>query len=88
MDKIPWYKSNTIRALIIAGVAQLVVFFKLTDALPTEAITANVDKILDLASVLATAWAAYARARQPTPPLSDAAVAKTAALAAKSGGGN
>ena len=82
MNPIPWYKSNTLRGLLVAVLAQLVAIFHVSDAVTSDAIAANVDKFLDIISLIATAYAAYARSRQPTPPLTQAAADKTAARVA------
>ncbi len=83
MEKIPWWKSNTLRALLIAALAQVIAFAGLADEVGSEKVAQLVDAALDLVSLAATLYAAYARARLPTPPVSDAAIAKAATVSQK-----
>lgn len=69
MNPIPWYKSNTLRGLVIAALAQLTQMLGITETTTSEDITGAVDKLLDVVSLAATAYAAWARTRQPTPPV-------------------
>lgn len=79
METIPWYKSTTLRALIIAALAQVVVFFGLSDTVTSDQIAANVDKVLDVISLLATAWVAHARINRANPPITEKSAAKAEA---------
>lgn len=65
---IPWYKSNTLRALLLAAVAQVASILGLTDDLAPRA-EQIADSILALVELGALAWAGYARIKQPTPPI-------------------
>jgi len=76
MEKIPWWQSQTLRALIIAGVAQVVQMLGLTDTVTTDILTLKVDQILDLISLIATGYAAYTRTTKANPPLTDGAAKK------------
>lgn len=91
MEKIPWWQSQTLRALIIAGVAQVVQMLGLTDTVTSEILTLKVDQLLDLVSLIATAYAAYARTTKANPPLTSGAaqkeVVKQAELKAEKQGG-
>ena len=67
MNSIPWYRSNVLRALLVGGVAFLLKQLGVADNFPD--VEGYVDKGLDLVQVLAGIWAAYARIKQPTPPV-------------------
>jgi hypothetical protein len=65
----PFYRSNTVRALLVAFVA-----WALTAAgVAEEASSAEAQKLvnlfLELVQGVALAWGVYARTRQPTPAL-------------------
>lgn len=86
MEKIPWYKSNTLRALGVAALMQVLAVAGLADQFDADTVGKYVDGGLDLIAFLATVYAAWARARQPTPPVTDIAVARTVERANKQGG--
>lgn len=69
MTSIPWYKANTLRALLIAGITQALTLTGAADALPDADIAQTVDGLLKLIETGALIWAFYARAKQPTPPV-------------------
>lgn len=77
---IPWYKSNTLRGLAVALLLQIVAWLGLTEAIDSEEVERNVDVTLGVIEFLAISYAAWARARQPTPPVSQAAALKAAQL--------
>jgi hypothetical protein len=77
MQTIPWYQSRTLIGLLVAIFAQLAVTTGLTEILTTTTIEATVDKAMDIVAIAASAYAAWARARLPTPPVSDAAAEAT-----------
>lgn len=79
MDKIAWYESNTLRALLLAAIALVAQKLGIADSVNDEFIAKLVDGFFQSAEMVALAWAAYARVNQPTPPISDTAVAKTVA---------
>lgn len=66
---IPWYKSNTLRALLVALIAQVLVWFGVADLLPAEQLEQFVDMGLKVTEVVAILAAGITRARQPTPPV-------------------
>lgn len=68
MDSIPWYKSNVLRALIMGGVAFGLKKAGLASEMP-DAAASITDTALDAVQVAAGLWAAYARVKQPTPPV-------------------
>ena len=80
MNTIPWYKSNTLRALVIALLVQVVTWIGLTDNVSNEEVAENVDRVLAVIEFLALAWAAWARLKQPTPPITEAAAQKMQAM--------
>lgn len=84
MDKIPWYQSTTLRALLIAFVSQVIVWSGVADRLPVDSAALAVDAFLQLLAMAATAYAAWARARNPNPPVTETAVRRTEALTEKS----
>lgn len=70
MNPIPWYKSNTLRALLVAGVAQALVLLGIADEVAsTEKGAQLTDMVLNLVEVVSLMWAGYARVKQPTPPI-------------------
>lgn len=74
MSTIPWYQSNTLRGLLVALVAFALQLAGLDAQFPDAA--GYVGKVLDLVTLGAMMYAGYARVRQPTPPISNAAAAK------------
>jgi hypothetical protein len=65
-----WYKANTLRALLIALVAWILHISGVAgDAESQDAATIVVDAVLRASEGIAIVWAMYARAKQPTPPL-------------------
>jgi hypothetical protein len=65
----PFYKSNTIRALLVAFVAWLLTAIGIGEEMASAEAQRLVNLALELVQGIALAWAAYARSRQPTPPL-------------------
>lgn len=80
MDKLPWYKSNTLRGLLVAALALLAQKLGIAEAFGDQQAAQLVDMGLGIAESLALAYAAYARIAQPTPPISDAAAARSQPL--------
>lgn len=80
MEKMPWYKSNTLRGLLVAGITLIAQKLGIADAVGDADAAKLVDLGLGLVEGLAMAYAAYHRVANATPPVSDAAVAKTKAL--------
>lgn len=69
MNWIAWYRSNTMRALLVALAA-----WGLDQAgVPAEVAQGTAQQLVELllgaTQGAALAWGLYARARQPTPPL-------------------
>lgn len=78
METMPWYKSNTLRALIVAAVAWVL---QSTGVLAGEAEAGAIaDMLLQVIQFAALGWAAYARVRQPTPPITQTAAAGMAEI--------
>lgn len=75
MQTIPWYQSNTLRGLLVAVVAFALNLAGLDAQFPDAG--QYVDKALDLVTLSAMVFAAWARTRQPTPPISQAAADAT-----------
>jgi hypothetical protein len=66
---VVWYKSNTLRALAVAAIAQVLYMTgAATDAAPAQA-EELVQSGLAFIELVALAWAAYARTAMPTPPV-------------------
>ncbi len=80
MDKMPWYKSNTLRGLLVAAITLIAQKAGIADAFGDADAAKLVDLALGFVEAGAMAYAAYARVSQPTPPVSNAAIAKTQAL--------
>lgn len=81
MDKIPWYKSNTLRGLLVAAITLIAQKAGIADAVGDADAAKLVDLALGLVEGAAMAYAAYARVRHPTPPVSNAAVRAEQSLA-------
>jgi hypothetical protein len=79
MDKLPWWKSNTLRGLLIAGIALIAQKLGIADTVGDPQASQLVDLALALVESVALGYAAYVRVAQPTPPLSDVAVIRTEA---------
>jgi hypothetical protein len=80
MNQIWWLDSQIMRALLVAaaGVIGVVLsFFGVDEALFTERAARLIDALSLLLTAGGVAWAAYARAKLPTPPISDKAVQRT-----------
>jgi predicted metal-dependent HD superfamily phosphohydrolase len=80
MEKMPWYKSNTLRGLLVAAITLIAQKAGIADAVGDADAAKLVDLGLGLVESLALAYAAYARVTQPTPPVSETAIARTEAL--------
>lgn len=80
MDKMPWYKSNTLRGLLVAAISLIAQQLGIADAVGDADAAKLVDLGLGLVEAGAMAFAAYHRVANPTPPVSNAAIAKTQAL--------
>jgi len=78
MDKIPWYQSTTLRALLVALVSQLIVWTGVAEQLPDGAATLAVDALLQVVAIAATAYAAWARANRANPPITERAMKRQA----------
>lgn len=83
MEKIEWYQSTTLRALLVAFVSQVVVWTGIAESLPEGGAVLAVDAFLQVVAIVATGYAAWARARRANPPITDAAVRKVEALKAE-----
>lgn len=83
MEKIEWYQSTTLRALLVAFVSQVVVWTGISESLPEGGAVLAVDAFLQVIAIVATGYAAWARARRANPPVTDAAVRKVEALKAE-----
>jgi hypothetical protein len=66
---IPWYKSNVLRWLITAAVAQGLNAIDASDKIPQEAVSQVADWAIRGIETLAVFAAGYSRLRQPTPPI-------------------
>jgi hypothetical protein len=77
MEKIPWYKSNSLRGLLLAGLAFVAQTLGLDDTVNDKFIADLVNNFFSLAEAVGIIWATYARVRLPTPPVSTAAVEAT-----------
>lgn len=89
METTPLLKSQVIRAVIVAllGLAGIIAR-KLGYSFDDDFQNQLADAILLIVTTIATAWAGWARATKPTPPLTQTAAAKTEAVeAAKMQGG-
>lgn len=64
-----WYKSNTMRALLVGFIAFGLDRVGLPEALSQGTAQQLVDLLLGTAQGGAMLWGLYARSRQPTPPL-------------------
>lgn len=81
MSPIWWLDSHVMRALLVAaaGVIGVVLsFFGIDEALFTQRAARLIDAVSILLTAGGVAWAAYARAKLPTPPISEKAVERTA----------
>lgn len=67
MEPIPWYRSNVLRALLVGIVAFILKAAGLADQFPDA--EHYVAMVLDLVQLVAGFWAAWARIRQPNPPV-------------------
>jgi hypothetical protein len=65
----PFYKSNTVRALLVALVAWLLSLIGIAEEASTAEAQRLVGLWLELVQGIALAWGMYARTRQPTPAL-------------------
>jgi hypothetical protein len=81
VEPIKWYQSTTLRALLVAAVSQLIVFAGIAEQLPDGTSTLLVDAALQVVALVATGYAAWARARRVNPP-----IAGSQAAASKEGG--
>lgn len=81
MEKIKWYESTTLRALLLAFVSQVIVWTGIAENLPDGAATLLVDGILQVVAIIATAYAAWARANRANPPITEKAAQKVEAMA-------
>lgn len=66
---IAWYKSNTVRALLLAGITQLLTMTGWAVDLAAADAEKFVSSGLNFVETASLLWAFYARTRQPTPPL-------------------
>lgn len=64
-----WYKSNTMRALLVGLIAFGLDRIGLPDTVAQGTAQQLVDLLLGTAQGGALLWGLYARSRQPTPPL-------------------
>jgi hypothetical protein len=69
MQWTAWYKSNTMRALLVGAIAFGLDRVGLPEALSQGTAQQLVDLLLGTAQGGAMLWGLYARSRQPTPPL-------------------
>jgi len=70
MQAIPFYKSNTIRALVLAVVAQVLILMGVADATTVDAQAGElVEAGFQLVQLVAITWGMYARTFMPTPPI-------------------
>lgn len=80
MEKMPWYKSNTLRGLLVAAVALIAQKLGIAATVGDDQAAAIVDGALTLVESFALAYAAYYRVAHPTPPVSEVAIARTESL--------
>jgi hypothetical protein len=80
MDKMPWYKSNVLRGLLVAGLVFIAQKVGIASAFGDADAAKLVDLGLGFVEGVGMAFAAYHRVASPTPPVSDAAVLKTKVL--------
>jgi hypothetical protein len=78
VDKIKWYESTTLRALLVAFVSQVIVWTGVAEQLPDGAATLAVDALLQVIAIAATAYAAWARANRANPPITERAMVRQA----------
>jgi hypothetical protein len=86
LDKYPWLKVDTIRALMVVTIpviVSIVALFGLDPVTVAEWLQGWQGKLLVVVEAIGVAWALYARTFKPTPPITDAAVNKTAQVVAK-----
>lgn len=74
MEKIKWYQSTTLRALLVALVSQVIVWAGIAENLPEGSAVMAVDALLQVIAIAATGYAAWARARRVNPPITEVAV--------------
>lgn len=86
MEKIKWYESTTLRALLLAFVSQVIVWTGIAENLPDGAATLLVDGLLQVIAIIATAYAAWARANRANPPITEKAVQKIEVMTTSSPG--
>lgn len=68
-QSIPWYRSNTMRALLVGAVAFALDRIGLPDAISQGTAQQLVDLLLGVTQGGALLFGMYARSRLPTPPI-------------------
>lgn len=84
---IPFLASQVIRALLVAGaglIGVILSFFGVDEKLFSEQAAKVIDALSVFLAAAGVVWAAWARAKLPTPPITQAAAEKTAQKAAES----
>lgn len=66
---IPWYKSNVLRGLLIVVITHTLAHYKLISQFTPTDIGIFVDDGLSVLGYLAAGFSAYARVRDPNPPI-------------------
>jgi hypothetical protein len=66
---VAWYQSNTLRALLVALMAWFLDISGVAEDVAGDSARNVVDAVLAAAQGIALVWGVYARARQPTPPV-------------------
>lgn len=70
LTAIPWYESRVLRALIVSGVSQIVALLQVRGVINfAPDVDFWVELFFQIVAIVAAAYAAYARARAPTPPV-------------------
>lgn len=82
MSTIPWYRSRTIQGLIVSALAQVLTRIGGGESISAEDVALNLERLLDLISFLTSfaglGWAAWNRARNPSPPITQMAAKRSA----------
>jgi hypothetical protein len=91
LEKIAKLDAAVVKALLLAFAGLLGTLLDTVGLIDPTTFGVKAAGIVDAVSnfliAVGLAWAMYARVNLPTPPISDTAVAKTAALMKKQGGG-
>lgn len=85
MEQIPWYRSNTLRGLLVAATVLIAQKLGIADKVGDADAAKLVDLVMSFAEMGAMAYAAWWRVHHPSPPVTTASAAKVAARVLKEG---